>query len=58
MIGWKEFFDIQVTDTNEAIVGSIQYPERIVNSALVLFIHIILFVVAAIVVFRKKDVLS
>ncbi len=58
MIGWKEFFDIQVTDTNEAIVGSIQYPERIINSALVLFIHIILFVAAAIVVFRKKDVLS
>ena len=58
MIGWKEFFDIQVTDTNEAIIGSIQYPERIVNSAWVLFIHIILFVVAAIVVFRKKDVLS
>ena len=58
MIGWKEFFDIQVTDTNEAIVGSIQYPERIINSALVLFIHIILFVVAAIVVFRKKDILS
>lgn len=58
MIGWKEFFDIQVTDTNEAIVGSIQYPERIINSALVLFIHIILFVAAAIVVFRKKDILS
>lgn len=58
MIGWKEFFDIQVTDTNEAVVGSIQYPERIIKSAVVLFIHIILFVVAAIVVFRKKDVLS
>ena len=58
MIGWKEFFDIQVTDTNEAIVGSIQYPERIINSSIVLLIHIILFVVAAIVVFRKKDVLS
>lgn len=58
MIGWKEFFDIQVTDANEAIVGSIQYPERIINSSIVLFIHIILFVVAAIVVFRKKDVLS
>lgn len=58
MIGWKEFFDIQVTDTNEAIVGSIQYPERIINSSIVLLIHIILFVVAAIVVFRKKDILS
>lgn len=58
MIGWKEFFDIQVTNTNEAIVGSIQYPERIINSSIVLLIHIILFVVAAIVVFRKKDILS
>lgn len=58
MIGWKEFFDIQVTNTNEAIVGSIQYPERIINSSIVLLIHIVLFVVAAIVVFRKKDVLS
>lgn len=58
MIGWKEFFDIQVTDANEAIVGSIQYPERIINSSIVLLIHIILFVVAAIVVFKKKDVLS
>ncbi|MDZ4070947.1 MAG: ABC transporter permease subunit [Sediminibacterium sp.] len=58
MIGWKEFFDIQVTDANEAIVGSIQYPERIINSSIVLLIHIILFVAAAIVVFKKKDVLS
>lgn len=58
MIGWKEFFDIQVTDANEAIVGSIQYPERIINSSIVLLIHIILFVVTAIVVFKKKDVLS
>ncbi len=58
MIGWKEFFDIKVNDANEAIVGSIQNPQRIVNSAGVLLLHIIGFVTAAILVFRKKDILS
>lgn len=58
MIGWKEFFDIRVNDANEAIVGSIQNPERIVRSALVLVVHIAGFVTAAIWVFRKKDILS
>lgn len=58
MISWKEFFDIQVTDSNEAILGSIQNKGRIINSAIVLVIHIIVFVSAAIVVFKKKDILS
>ncbi len=58
MIGWKEFFDIKVNDANEAIVGSIQNPQRIVKSALVLVVHIIGFVAASIWVFRRKDVLS
>lgn len=58
MISWKEFFDIQVTDTNEAIRGSIQNTGKIINSAIVLIIHIIGFVTAAIFVFRKKDILS
>lgn len=58
MISWKEFFDIQVTESNEAILGSIQNKGRIVNSAIVLVIHIIVFVSAAIVVFKKKDILS
>ncbi|MFZ6025599.1 MAG: ABC transporter permease [Bacteroidota bacterium] len=58
MISWKEFFDIQVTESNEAILGSIQNKERILNSAIVLIIHIIVFVSAAIVVFKKKDILS
>ena len=58
MIGWKEFFDIKVNDANEAIVGSIQNPQKIINSALVLGIHIVGFVTAAILVFRKKDILS
>jgi ABC-2 type transport system permease protein len=58
MIGWKEFFDIKVNDANEAIVGSIQSPGKIVQSALVLVLHIIGFLIAGIFVFRKKDVLS
>lgn len=58
MISWKEFFDIQVNDANEAIVGSIQNPQKIVNSALVLVLHIIGFVGGSIWIFNKKDVLS
>jgi ABC-2 type transport system permease protein len=58
MIGWKEFFDIKVNSQNEAIIGSIQNPQRIINSALVLVAHIIGFVGASVWVFKKKDVLS
>ncbi len=58
MIGWKEFFDIKVNDANEAIVGSIQNPQKIINSALVLAAHIAGFVTAAVLIFKLKDVLS
>jgi ABC-2 type transport system permease protein len=58
LISWKEFFDLKVNDANEAIVGSIQNPQRILTSALVLLLHIVGFVGAAIFIFNKKDVLS
>ena len=58
MIGWKEFFDIKVNDANEAIIGSIQNPQKIINSAMVLVIHIIGFVAASVWIFKKKDILS
>ena len=58
MIGWKEFFDIKVNEANEAIVGSIQNPQKIIKSALVLAAHIFGFVTASIIVFKRKDVLS
>jgi ABC-2 type transport system permease protein len=58
LISWKEFFDLKVNDANEAIIGSIQNPQRIINSALVLLLHIVGFVGAAIFIFNKKDVLS
>lgn len=58
LIGWKEFFDIKVNDSNEAIMGSIQNPQRIINSTLVLIVHILAFLGASIWIFNKKDVLS
>ncbi len=58
MITWKEFFDFKVNDANEAIIGSIQYPDRIIRSATVLAVHIVLFVGSAVWLFRKKDILS
>lgn len=58
LISWKEFFDIKVNDSNEAIIGSIQNPQRIINSALVLVVHILGFLGASIWIFKKKDVLS
>jgi ABC-2 type transport system permease protein len=58
LISWKEFFDLKVNDANEAIMGSIQNPQRIITSALVLLLHIVGFVGAGILIFNKKDVLS
>lgn len=58
MVSWKEFFDEQVNDQNAVIPGSLQNPQRIIDSALMLVGHIVLLVTAAIIVFKKKDVLS
>ncbi|HEX6915083.1 MAG TPA: ABC transporter permease subunit [Chitinophagaceae bacterium] len=58
MVTWKEFFDQKVDLNNVAIRGSIQNPDRILRSVIVLSIHIVLFVGASVWVFRKKDVLS
>jgi len=58
MVNWKEFFDPKVNDENAVIIGSIQHPERIINSAFVLLLHIVGFVGATIFFFKKKDILS
>jgi len=58
MVTWKEFFDLKVNDANETIRGTIQRPDRIIRSALILVIHIVAFVGASVYVFKKKDVLS
>ncbi|TAF90799.1 MAG: hypothetical protein EAZ47_10710 [Bacteroidetes bacterium] len=58
MNSWKEFFDQQVNENNEAIVGSIQNPDRIINSLWILGLHIVGFVGAAMYFFHKKDINS
>jgi len=58
MVAWKEFFDIKVDLNNSNIRGSIQHPDRIIKSAIVLAVHIIGFVMASVFVFKKKDILS
>jgi ABC-2 type transport system permease protein len=58
MLGWKGFFDIQATTGNSAVPGSIQNLPGILRSACILVLHIFLFVTAAIVIFKKKDILS
>jgi len=58
MLGWKGFFDIKAAADGSADVGSIQNLPAIIKSALILVGHIIGFVGAAIIIFRKKDILS
>jgi len=58
MVAWKEFFDVKVNADNETIRGTIQRPDKLINSSLILLAHIVLFVGASIYVFKKKDVLS
>jgi ABC-2 type transport system permease protein len=58
MNNWKEFFDIQVNDNNEAITGSILNIAKIKTSLMVLSAHIVLFVSAAVIITKKKDILS
>ena len=58
MNNWKEFFDIQVSDNNEAITGSILNVAKIKTSLIVLSTHIFLFVGTAVYITKKKDILS
>ncbi len=58
MLGWKGFFDVKVNADNEQIIGSIENLPAVMKSATILFIHIIGFWVASILVFRKKDIMS
>jgi ABC-2 type transport system permease protein len=58
MNNWKEFFDIKVNENNEAIYGSILNVAKIKTSLMVLTFHIILFVVASIIITKRKDILS
>jgi len=58
MVTWKEFFDEKVNDQNAVIAGSLQNPGKVLDSVVMLLLHIVLLVTASVVVFKKKDVLS
>jgi ABC-2 type transport system permease protein len=47
-----------VTEDNEAILGSVQNLARVLQAGGILILHIIGFLAASIIVFKKKDVLS
>jgi ABC-2 type transport system permease protein len=58
MLGWKGFFDVQVSDANEQLVGSVENLPAVLRSAGILVLHIIGFLAVSVVVFRRKDILS
>lgn len=58
MVNWKEFFDEKVNDQNEVIRGTLQNPQRVIESVFMLLGHIVLLVTASVVVFKKKDILT
>ena len=58
MLGWKGFFDVQVDAQQQQIIGSVENLPAVMRSASVLGVHILLFWVASVLVFRRKDILS
>ncbi|MFN6375637.1 MAG: ABC transporter permease [Chitinophagia bacterium] len=58
MLGWKGFFDVTVNANNEQVVGSIENLRAVIYSAGILILHIAGFLVASILIFRKKDIMS
>ena len=58
MVAWKGFFYVKATDEGTTINGSIENLPAILKSMSILIMYIFLFVSTAILVFRKKDILS
>lgn len=58
MVAWKGFFYVKATDDGVTIPGTIANLPAILKSLAILLIYIVGFVIAAIMVFRKKDILS
>lgn len=58
MLGWKGFFYIGVDADGQTIRGSMQNFPAILKSMGVLITYTIAFVTAAVLLFRKKDILS
>jgi len=58
LVGWKGFFYIATNDDGEPIKGTIENWPAIRNSLYILLAHIVILVGAAVVVFKRKDILS
>ena len=58
LVGWKGFFYIGTDETGKTIKGSLENWPAIRKSLLILLAHIAVIVTTAVVVFRKKDILS
>jgi ABC-2 type transport system permease protein len=58
MVAWKGFFYLKADAEGTTIAGSIENLTAILKSLSVLVAYIITFVTTAILVFRKKDILS
>jgi ABC-2 type transport system permease protein len=58
MLGWKGFFDVAVDANNQQIPGSVENLPAVLKSAGMLLMHVVLFLGASVVVFRRKDILS
>jgi ABC-2 type transport system permease protein len=58
MLGWKGFFYIRSDEDGQTIKGSIQNLPYVMRSLAILVGYIVLFVSAAIFIFKRKDILS
>lgn len=58
LVGWKGFFYIGTDADGMPVAGSIENVRSIINSLLILFAHIALFLGLSISIFNKKDILS
>jgi ABC-2 type transport system permease protein len=58
LVGWKGFFYIGTDAGGNTIKGSLENWPAIRNSLLILIAHIVVIVTAAVMVFKRKDILS
>jgi hypothetical protein len=58
MVAWKGFFYVQADAENKTIDGTIQNLPAILKSLGILVAYIGAFFLSAVLVFRKKDILT
>ena len=58
MLGWKGFFEMQTDAEGMALPGTIRNLPAVLKSAAVLLGHVVALVGGAILIFKKKDILS